>query len=938
MAAAAVAGRQPVVAPRFTDRDGDLAALTATLAVPGAVALVDGELGIGKSRLVAEYLATPQGQAARPVVACCPPFLQPQTLGPLADALRPAAEDIAALGLTSLAGALRPLFPEWSEVLPVAPEPAEDATAARSRLFRALAELLSRLGAGLLVLEDAHWADDTTLEFLLYLASRPPRSATTSAASPALLVTVRSEDVPAGPLLPRLARLASGGRGLRLTLGPLTRAGTTALIYSMLGTDWLTEDFTAFLHEQAGGVPLAVEESVRLLAARADLTLRDGHWVRRRLPQLAVPPSIRDSVQERSARLSPDAQQVLAAAAVLAEPAREDLIAVVAGLEANEAGKGISEALGSALLAEDESGLMSIRHPLACRVLYEAVPRPTRRPLHQRAGDTLTQSGNAASAATLARHFREAGDTPRWQTYAEQAADLALAVGDQAASATLLAGVVAGAELDPDELARLMDKIVLLALPDQSQLTALETTLRHTLDTAADLAPEVEARLRFQLGRLLLTLHQPDASRVELERAVDGLPAGSLQAARAMMLLGWPQGSDGAIAEHLQWLRRAEASAADVPPLERLRLTIDRTTALLLLGEESGWEQAAKLPWLPRAAGESLQVTRAHVNIGEAVMVWGRYAEARRLLKHAAELADRYGYAGMRAEATAVLAHVDWLTGNGDGLAERVATLRDNPEVRDVARMESGLVGGLLAAASGDRDRAMKLLDEVVADARRCGDVRYVMEPSAALARLHLAAGEVVEALQVTEEPMAVAARKGTWLWAADLVRARVAALVAAGCMAEATELADAFAAGMRGQRTPVLDAAELDCRAMLAASRGEHAEAAALFADAATAWSALPRPDESAQAQAQAQARSGQLAGDSPLPARGRPSYGDQLSPREREVVRLVAAGRSNREIAETLMLSRQTVAGHLHSAMRKLRVSSRTALAVTAVESQLL
>jgi DNA-binding NarL/FixJ family response regulator len=78
--------------------------------------------------------------------------------------------------------------------------------------------------------------------------------------------------------------------------------------------------------------------------------------------------------------------------------------------------------------------------------------------------------------------------------------------------------------------------------------------------------------------------------------------------------------------------------------------------------------------------------------------------------------------------------------------------------------------------------------------------------------------------------------------------------------------------------------------------------------------------------------------AGAGARPARGRPSYGETLSPREREVVRLVAGGQSNREIAETLMVSRQTVAGPLQSAMRKLHVTSRTALAVTALEAGLL
>jgi DNA-binding CsgD family transcriptional regulator/tetratricopeptide (TPR) repeat protein len=949
--------------------------------VPSAVVLVEGELGIGKSRLVSEYLATKAGRAARAMVVCCPPFRQPQTLGPLADAVRAAVADISELGLSALAGALRPLFPEWAPGLPAAPEPAEDPTAARHRLFRALAELLESLETGLLVVEDAHWADEATLEFLIFLASRPPGGTP----APGLLLTIRPEDVPAGSLLPRLARLATGGRGLRLALGPLSEAGTAGLVRSMLGTEQVSPGFTAFLHEQAGGVPLAVEESVRLLAARADLTRRDGRWVRRRLPRLAVPPTIRDSVQERSARLTSDAQQVLSAAAVLAEPAREEMVAVVAGLDPDRARSGISEALGGALLAEDERGLVSYRHALGCRAVYEAIPGPARRLLHQRAGEALTQL--PAPAAILARHFREAGNMQQWLHHAEQAADLALSVGDQATSATLLASLVTGAGLAPGEIARLMDKIVLLALPDESQLTDLATAANRALGTAS-LTPGEEAGLRFQLGRLLTTMNEADASRAELQRAVRVLPPGSLQAVRAMMLLGWPQGTTCSAREHLRWLQRADVSARDIPPLERLRLAIDRATALLLLGEEAGWEQVAEIPWQPRTAGESLQVTRAHGNFAEAAMLWGRYADARRSLGHAAGLAERHQYVHLQESIAAALVHLEWLTGDWPGLAERAAALADDEGLRAPARFEGVLVSGLFSAADGNRDRAASLLERFIAEVRRRGDVQYLMEPSAALARMYLAAGEVTEALRVTDEPVELAVRKGTWLWAADIVPVRVAALAGAGLADDAASLAEAFGRGVRGRAAQALQASLTLCRAIMAESRNEHGSAAALFGRAATAWQALPRPYDGLLASesrarsllAEGQRESGlQLlseaadglrrlgaTGDATRaagtlaelgadvrahatpgapgtdsrrrPARGRPTYGNRLSPREREVVRLVAEGQTNREIADTLVLSRQTVEGHLHSAMRKLRVSSRTALAVTAVEARII
>jgi hypothetical protein len=118
------ADRVPLIrSPALIGRDQELAVLAQALASGPAVVLVEGEPGIGKSRLVQEYLASPAGRPRRILTAACAPFRQPFTLGPVVDALRHATEDVAGLRLSPLAGALRPLFPEWVGGLPPAPEP-----------------------------------------------------------------------------------------------------------------------------------------------------------------------------------------------------------------------------------------------------------------------------------------------------------------------------------------------------------------------------------------------------------------------------------------------------------------------------------------------------------------------------------------------------------------------------------------------------------------------------------------------------------------------------------------------------------------------------------------------------------------------------------------------------------------------------------------------
>src|SRR5262249_50535479 len=66
--------------PGMIGRDQESAALAAALTRPPAVVLVEGEAGVGKSRLVREFLA---GSAGRPraLPVACPPFREPFTLG-----------------------------------------------------------------------------------------------------------------------------------------------------------------------------------------------------------------------------------------------------------------------------------------------------------------------------------------------------------------------------------------------------------------------------------------------------------------------------------------------------------------------------------------------------------------------------------------------------------------------------------------------------------------------------------------------------------------------------------------------------------------------------------------------------------------------------------------------------------------------------------------
>ena len=946
--------------PAFVGRRRELAVLAEALSQPPGVVLVEGEAGIGKSRLLREFLASADAPSSRSLIATCPPLRQPFTLGPVVDALRQATDSVAGLGVSALAGALRPLFPEWVEDLPSPPDPAEDATAARHRLFRALAELFDCLAIEALVVEDAHWADEATLEFLLFVASRPLQQVN-------LVVTYRADEVPPDSLLWRLSsRSLVGTTQVRVVLDPLDAVETEALVSSMIADAAVSTEFAKFLHQHTDGIPLAVEESIRLLHDRADLVRRDGAWIRRRLEKIAVPASVRDAVLERAGRLGPDAELVVRAAAVLARPADEATVLAVAGPLEGPDQDGVAEALTSGLLHENDRGLLALRHAIACQAVLGAIPSHTRRALHRRAAQAL-RGASPAPVARLAHHYREAGDDVNWSRYGEEAAEAALAAGDDATAATFLRELITTVDLPAASVARLASSLP-VAAQELGQHDAVARALRSRVETDT-MEPEEEAAIRFQLARSLYMMADFAAAQAELERAIPHLAPGSAESIRAMMMLSLPTGEVKAASVHLEWLRRAAEVAPEFAGRQRLRVLVDRITALLVLGEDAGWTEADQFPLDGRPA-ERGEIVTGHMNLGHLAMTWGRYSEAARRLDHALSLAEEHQLPRIRQIIVGTQAHLNWLTGQWNELAATAVALSTDDHLAPSVRCEAAYVAGRLEAAIGNTSEAEGLLERAHAEADRGGMSGFV--EAAALAKLWLAGGRVDDALDITDEPVEIAVHKGFWVHGAEIVPVRIEALVAADRVHEAEDLAATYARLVDDHDAPSPRAALVVSRAILAAGHGRHDLAAALFEEAAQMFQVMPRPYDALLVREQhahcllvagdvdaGSARLTEVArGLSELGAHGdavrvmhtlrqlgvdvkrpwmggRRGYGDQLSPRELEVARALADGRTNRQIAEALFLSPRTVARHLESAMRKLGVNTRTAVAMRVAEA---
>ncbi len=260
--------------PLLVGRERELSAVLTAATDPPALVVVEGEAGVGKSRLLLEFLAHHALDERLKLVGHCHAVRQPFPLGPVLEALHRLGARLAGVPLSPVVGVLRSVLPEIALDLPPSPDPLVDPRAERHRVFRALRELLRALGPTVCALEDIHWAEDDTLEFLRFLVEDIPEQLV-------LVLTYRREelDVASAPM-ELVARLPARTARAVVSLAPLDPDDVRGLVAGILGIENVTEQFAHHVHERTGGLPFAVEEVVRLLQARQDLVRLDGGCAR----------------------------------------------------------------------------------------------------------------------------------------------------------------------------------------------------------------------------------------------------------------------------------------------------------------------------------------------------------------------------------------------------------------------------------------------------------------------------------------------------------------------------------------------------------------------------------------------------------------------------------------------------------------------------------
>ncbi|MGY0234200.1 AAA family ATPase [Longispora urticae] len=886
---------------RLVGRDAELRALTEALAAAPAVVLLAGEAGIGKSRLLAELVATIRVPA---VVLRCQPD----------DGESP--------------------YRALTRCLIAAPRPAHDPdTGTRSPrdplpLLEAVKEALSAPAGLVLVAEDVHWADEDSLRLLRELVADPPPRLS-------MVFSYRPEEV-TGPALGRALRPPPDYNITHLTVGPVDREAVGALTQALLSGAAVSAAFATALDKHCAGIPFVLVETVR-----ACRTSTSGH--------LPLPERIREAVLDRWADQTPTARAVAEAAAIFGRPASADLLRAVAGLTPARADAAISRLLTAGVLVESAPLRYGFRHAQARRVIEELITGPRAARLHLRCLQELAAQ-EPPNHRRMSQHARAADRIDDWLRHGEQAADLAMAAGDASTAVEIRRSLVADPAVPPAHVDRLAAQLCHDALSGLRLHEVTDEIQRLLSDSR--LSDRMRGEVR--LGYGLLLLRQPGElrhGRQEIALAVDDLRGDTPRVLRGESVLSLPYLGTSPIAEHLPWLQRVEATAAglDDGPL-RYSALANALSARAHLADPGTWEQVQQLPADAADPEGQRELARAYCNIADSYSWTGHHDRARTLLSTGSALAARSGAPYVAGTAAATLVRLDWLSGNWDRLPTRIDEL--TAAHRDLVQVtaELRLVEGWLAAARGDWDTAAQRFIQVGPKDPENGVAPMVIAAFGGLVAVLHGRGRLDAACARADQGLAVLRRKGVWSWAGEFAPQAVHAYCAHSRIDDAAVLVADYSAGLAGTDTPFGEAALLACRAHLARARDER-DAARLFDAAEGAFLDIGVPYRAAHlAEQRAHCEPGTVETFAALADRyqrigatrdaarcrvlrraigggrpGRRGYGNELSPRERDVLALVAKGRTNREIASELFLSPRTVEQHVASMLVKLGAQSR-------------
>ncbi len=915
----------PIVCRRFVGRRAQLEVLKTRWRAcrdgRGSTVLIGGDAGLGKSRLVGEFCVSTLGDRGAVAMGECLEYAQ-GPFAPFVDILRALMRDRpdALRDALAVRRILSPLFPEFSSGN--TPPPAANTRQQFDAYIEAVRRLLGT-GRATVVVEDIHWADESTLGLLQHLIQAAP-------SLPMLLVvTYRSDELGRNHrLVPVLSKITRKSDVSQTRLDRLDKEemddwfGEVSKEHPALSRDALQNT-----RRLAEGNPLFAEELItHAVNGGADLPL-----------------TLREVVLERLKPLPPEDRLVLVVAAVAGDRFDPEIVADASGRTVAEVLEAFRRARDLRLILEDARGEgFSFRHALMREILYHELLAPEARTVHARIASALEhRADDAQSAVQLAHHFWEAGDLKGAARYSEAAADAAEHAGAHEDASEYYERTLKVAQGTPADCARLYGKLARslgnAGLSERSSRACYQAIEYYEAVGDTEKLAEMYSDLAVEqayLGDL-------DSAIATSEKALGLIRFTPASQTKLKVLLGLAsiQLHGNNFEAALTYVDEALAYNGISDPGRLAGLLTTRAAALASRGDFTAAQQAAETALLTAQTSENDKAVVGALNhfgivyaeAGNELAAIEHFdqsaacaAESFLVLDEAIALINRsirLFIIGEIATAVSVAARalaacrrleVPLLRISADYLNLLTALRVDEPLLIDVLEndgpAESALrfgqpyslvIGGAFAEGLG---RVGRLAEAQAMYARALETLRdATVEVHAFVYAAQFAAATDLQRIRAVVEP-----------WAAAQPTCRGRAYIA---------YLDACLAQCSGDRTSAV-------RSALEASR--------LFSDIGHPFPqalALEFAGESREA-LEIYRRIGSTRDarrlDALMAPKGRRDRSTlELSDREREVARLVAAGKSNKAIAEALTISGRTVENHVASAIKKLGATSRTDLA---------
>ena len=944
------------------------------------VVLVTGEPGMGKTRLLNE-VALRSAQDGAVVLSGeaseaegMPPFL------PFVEALgrhiRVTQEDQLCRQVAATPEVLVSLLPELAVCLRERPVPLPfPPEQARLRLYEALGTFLAGIGAPhalVLTLDDLHWADTASLDLLCHLAHSQ------SNAHLLVLGAYRESESDRNPALARTLSELSRQRVLTtLVVGPLSVTEVGTLAEGRLGAS-LSTSVKALLHAQSEGNPFFAEELLESWIETGALVQEHQQWVAVAPLEQALPPSIVGALHQRFTRLAPAVIDHLRVAAIIGRSFELSLLARVEGQELEAVEECLLAAERARLVRAEQAGRFLFSHDKIRECLYAEVSTSRRRRLHGTIGQLLEASYDQEQAmpasylAELAFHFACSGDQERGVDYSLRAAAQALqatALEEAMAHYRTALALLGPADRRRGNVLLALGEATLLAGKAQEAETVYETAQRWLLAQADDQEAVLgAARAAHGLGLALWRQEKRPEAHTALEHALSYF--GDRRCAErvkvlldlSQLLLNSPEQQD----EGLAYTQQAREMAHGLGEV-RLETMARRIVAgnLSLQGSE--------LPSAVRSLEDALASAEASGDLAEAGecclnLAMGYYwlAQVRRsheVSLHRIALLERCPHSdqGRAASTWPVLllasqgkwAEAERMIERARPLVEHLANplplafLRQcqgflayqrEDYVAALLELEAALVGqnpqyglgemivypgllGLVQATIGKREEAsasLACLERLLASLSE--EILPTAPLMMCLALTAIALGDHERARRLYAPLLAF---RGQHYW---FLVDRVLGLIATLCgewETAARHLAAAEATAEREELPPEL-ARTLQGQADVQVGRGGQGStqrARGLLNRALAMFEDLGMRESAHRVRRRLRTLS-HHPGDST-----RPSLPANLTEREAAVLKLVASGKSTRQIAHALVLSEKTVTNHLTHIFNKTASENRAA-----------